>query len=201
MSQPLETRRGRMWLVLALSVVALACSPEEPVDDPVTTLGSTAPVSRPEAAATTVTNPGSIASPGATSTGPEFGPKEVALQWSGCTETQGAQLGDLTFSCSAGRLPQVPEFTEGYLNGYVNFETNEQDEIVAVAISASGYNGSCFWNKEGPDWEAPLEEGQAVIEGVLIGTDRCDGYQFSFVAVWDEDTLEFSMDGAVEPLP
>ena len=186
-------------LVLVGVVTLAACSPAEVAEQP-----ATDPVVVTDPVPTTMgTAPTTVAvETTAAAAGPaEFGPKAVSLEWGNCFETQGAQLGDLTFSCSTRHLIDVPEFSGANFNGYVNFFTNDQDEVVSVAIRAGGYNGSCFWNpEEGVEWESPLQDGTAVIEGVLIGTDLCDGYQLGFTATWDQESLEFMMDGMVEPV-
>ena len=181
-----------------LVLFAAACSPA--ASDTTIGVGSTDPPPVPTdqtPAAVTITN----AVVATTQAGPTFGPKEVSIEWGNCFETQGAQFGDINFSCSTGRLAQIPEFTQANFNGFVNFETNESGEVIAVSIAAGGYNGSCFWNPE-PDtqWSAPLEDGKATVQGVLFGTELCDGYQLAFEAVWDQTTLGFTMDGQIEPV-
>ncbi len=127
------------------------------------------------------------------------GPKLVTISWQ-CEELVDRDFGDLTFTCSAGNIPDIQEFHQGYFNGVANFELNDQEEKVAISMTGGGYNGYCMWSAEpGTSLDAPIEDGKAAFEGVWLGTDVCEGLQFSFEAIWDEETLAISMNGVIEP--
>lgn len=182
--------------VVIAAILLAACSPDEVAEAP-----DSATTTRPElpGPTTTVTTPPAATATTTISTPTiaTIGPKEFNLLWE-CDELEGRGFGDLTFSCSAGGQLAIPEFHYGYFNGAADFDLNEQNEIVAISLRASAYNGSCQWLADGAAIDAPVEDGKALLEGVLIGTDLCDGLQLTFQAIWDEETLAFMMDGVVE---
>ncbi len=55
------------------------------------------------------------------------GPKEISIQWE-CMELEERGLSDVTFSCSSGsEFGSGNEFRQGYWNGTVDYEVNDQN--------------------------------------------------------------------------
>lgn len=166
-----------------MALLVAACTPTEVGEEPEQPLASQ-PGTPPTDATTTATG---------------F-PKEVTVMWD-CNEVEGRDFEDLTFNCLTGSHPEVIEFHEGYFTGSVNFRLNGRNERIAISMSAGGYNGSCTWSPDlGVTYDAPIEDGSAVIEGVLFGTDVCEGLQFTFDATWDEETLGIAMHGVLDQI-
>ena len=75
----------------------------------------------------------------------------------------------------------------------------DQGEPVGVTVGARAYNGNREWNPEpGATFEGDYADGSATITGVLCGTASCEGLQYVFEVVWDEESGNFAMAGEVE---
>ena len=108
------------------------------------------------------------------------------------------EQGGLRIACSNGSQDIPLEFQAGNWNAAGTYQTDEYGEVVGVSFALNAYNGHCMWNSPSvPALEGPLENGQAVMSGVLEGTDRCEGLRFEFETIWDQETLDFTVDGEI----
>jgi len=106
-------RRPFIGLVSVIALIVAACSPagvagQTAEPDPTAAISATESTPPPAAPTTTV--------PSAPTATVLDGPKLITISWQ-CEELVDRDFGDLTFTCSAGNIPDIQEFHQGYFNG------------------------------------------------------------------------------------
>ncbi len=189
---------------IAAIVVVAACGgssdPPSSSDDAstatesVTDSGTSSTTTSTAPAPTSPVPPSTTADPYALYTPTE--PVDVDVEWR-CDEPR-SRGAFLITTCSTPTRDEPILNDTNWIFGltYIN---DEDGNRVGISASASGYSPNCTWDPaDVTPVEAPLIDGKATTDGVLIGGGRCEGVQWTYYNTWDEATKSNVTTGVIE---
>ena len=124
-------------------------------------------------------------------------PRAVEIEWT-CDQARERGGG---FGSACGTRSTDPLFRTTNFVLLIELDRDGNGQIVSAAIRPSAYDGNCFWNPPDPTLTPVAHsDGESTHEGLLLGTDRCDGLQWQFTHTWNSDNNTVVMSGTVGPV-
>ena len=184
----------RSAFVAALLVLLAACSPVPLAGEDSATTSSTVVI--PEGVPP-ASDPTTTTQPGPTTTVGLYAPKDIAFTYT-CEQVDRPDA--YALSCdTVGQTGLPQEFAASYWATFITFDLDENEEPISMTFGTGAYNGNCMWSPEaGSQTTAPLDNGIATFEAVLVATGHCEAVRFVMSGTWDLNEMTLAIDGHTE---
>jgi len=187
----LYARRATAGSVIVFFLIAAGCAESPDAGQP----PSAEPIIVALSSSTTLPAATTSAPSTAPTATPDDLPVDVSFEWS-CDDLNDRGGGVFVSACTAG---EGDDRLTGNWIVSMTFAEDDYGGRISISGVVRAYNSGGAWDAAGGAmYSAKVIDGQAVHEGILLGSGNYEGLRFVYRDVWDESTQSHTTTGTIE---